>query len=83
MTVELERTHAQKSKNKTSQHSVPAIYIHVLADSMNVKKINIVNLRSQILNMNSWHYVASFPIADQFLLIVPGCLLISATERST
>jgi len=42
-----------------------------------VYKANNFDLRSQILNMNSRNYVATFPIANKFRFIVPSCLLIS------
>jgi len=50
---------------------------------LSVHEVNNLDLRCQIPNMNSWNDVATFPIANQFRLIVPSCLLITATETST
>jgi len=48
-----------------------------------VHKINNSDLRSQILNMNSWNDVATFSVAHQFGFIAPSCLLFSAIKTLT
>ena len=44
-------------------------------------KFDSFDLRSQVLNVNCWNYVTTFPVTNQFVLIVPRCLLLTTHKH--